>query len=55
MPTLSNIKHEQFAQCVAKGFSASAAYIAAGYSPSGAAASASRLLAKVIFPRALKS
>ena len=31
MPVLSNQKHERFAQAVAKGLSASAAYVEAGY------------------------
>lgn len=44
MPILPHTKHEQFAQSVAKGMSATEAYISAGYSPAGAAASASRLL-----------
>jgi phage terminase small subunit len=45
MPILAHTKHEQFAQSVAKGISATGAYISAGYSKSGAAAaSASRLL-----------
>src|SRR5450755_3396675 len=45
MPVLAQPKHEQFAQSVAKGISATGAYISAGYSKSGAAAaSASRLL-----------
>ncbi len=44
MAILAHTKHEQFAQSVAKGMSATAAYISAGYSKSGAAASASRLL-----------
>ena len=44
MPILSHTKHEQFAQSVAKGISATAAYISAGYSKAGAAASASRLM-----------
>jgi phage terminase small subunit len=41
---LDNTKHEQFAQSVATGTSATGAYTAAGYSEGGAAASASRLL-----------
>ena len=44
MPILSHTKHEQFAQSVAKGISATGAYISAGYSKAGAAASASRLM-----------
>jgi phage terminase small subunit len=44
MPILAHTKHEQFAQSVAKGISATGAYISAGYSKAGAAASASRLL-----------
>ena len=46
MPVLTHTKHEQFAQSVARGSSASEAYIAAGYSKAGAAASAARLLTK---------
>jgi phage terminase small subunit len=44
MPILAQPKHEQFAQSVAKGISATGAYICAGYSKAGAAASASRLM-----------
>ena len=44
MPILLHTKHEQFAQSVAKGISATGAYISAGYSKAGAAASASRLM-----------
>jgi hypothetical protein len=44
MPVLAHTKHEQFAQSVAKGISATGAYISAGYSKAGAAASASRLM-----------
>src|SRR5450631_1772845 len=44
MPILAQPKHEQFAQSVAKGISATAAYSSAGYSKAGAAASASRLM-----------
>jgi Terminase small subunit len=44
MPVLEKAKYEQFAQNVAKGVSATQAYISAGYSPAGAAASATRLL-----------
>ena len=43
MPLLTNSKHEQFAQLVAKGASATKAYVSAGYSKAGADASASRL------------
>ena len=43
MPVLAHTKHEQFAQSIAKGISATGAYISAGYSKAGAAASASRL------------
>lgn len=45
MPALSNIKWEKFAQGLAKGMTADAAYIAAGYKESRAAAS--RLSANV--------
>jgi phage terminase small subunit len=44
MTILAHTKHEQFAQSVAKGISATGAYISAGYSKAGAAASASRLM-----------
>jgi hypothetical protein len=44
MPILAHTKHEQFARSVAKGISATGAYISAGYSKAGAAASASRLM-----------
>lgn len=44
MPILENPRHEQFAQRVAAGTNARAAYIAAGYSENGAAQSAARLL-----------
>ena len=46
MPILTNTRHEQFAQFVARGISATRAYTSAGYSKAGAAASASRLLTK---------
>ena len=39
MPALKNAKHEAFAQGLAKGLSASEAYVAAGYSESRSAAS----------------
>jgi phage terminase small subunit len=45
MPALQNPKHERFAQELAKGKSASEAYVAAGYSESRSAAS--RLSTKV--------
>jgi len=45
MPTLKNSRHEQFAQLIAVGKSASEAYIHAGFSAKGAKASAHRLLA----------
>ena len=44
MPILSNSKHEQFALAIAKGVSATKAYISAGYSECGAKQSAARLL-----------
>jgi phage terminase small subunit len=44
MAVLENSKHEQFALLVAKGVSASKAYVSAGYSAAGAKVSASRLL-----------
>src|ERR1035437_1572739 len=43
MPVIDNIKHEQFALLVAKGVSATKAYVSAGYSPKGAQQSAARL------------
>ena len=33
MPTLDNARHEAFAQCLAKGMTATEAYIKAGYKP----------------------
>src|SRR5664279_2472092 len=47
MPVLAHTKYEQFAQSIAKGMSATGAYIAVGYSKAGAAASASRLMTNV--------
>lgn len=47
MAVIPNSKHEHFAQLVAKGVSASEAYVSAGYSKAGAKVSASRLLAHV--------
>jgi HAMP domain-containing protein len=44
MPVLPKSKHEHFAQLVAKGVSVTKAYVSAGYSGKGAAASASRML-----------
>jgi hypothetical protein len=44
MVALENSKHEQFAQLVAKGVSASKAYVSVGYSQGGAAQGAARLL-----------
>jgi hypothetical protein len=44
MAVLENSKHEQFALRVAKGVSATKAYVSAGYSAAGAKVSASRLL-----------
>ena len=44
MPVLSNSRRERFVQGVISGATASAAYIAAGYSDNGAAQSAQRLL-----------
>jgi hypothetical protein len=43
MAALANSKHEHFAQAVAKGVSASKAYVSAGYSPNGAKQSAARM------------
>ena len=45
MPVLSSRRHEAFAQSVAKGLSATQAYISAGYAKPGAAQNASRLIA----------
>jgi hypothetical protein len=44
MPVLSNSKREQFALAIAKGVSATKAYISVGYSECGAKQSAARLL-----------
>jgi hypothetical protein len=44
MPLLKNQRHELFAQQIAKGLSATQAYVKAGYSEQGAAQSADRLL-----------
>ena len=44
MPVLSISKHEQFALAIAKGVSATEAYISVGYSECGAKQSAARLL-----------
>ena len=44
MPILTNTGHEQFAQSIVQGSSATEAYTAAGYSEDGATASASRLM-----------
>lgn len=44
MPVLANPKHEQFAQGIALGKTPPEAYVSAGYSKSGAAQSAGRLL-----------
>ena len=46
MPALKNTRHEHFAQGLAKGLNQTQAYIAAGYSKTGAEVSASRLLRK---------
>jgi len=43
MAALANSKHEHFAQAIAKGVSASKAYVSAGYSPKGAKQSAARM------------
>jgi hypothetical protein len=45
MPILKNSKHEKFCQLIAKGSSQTEAYIAVGYSATGAKANASRLIA----------
>jgi hypothetical protein len=44
MAALANSKHEHFAQAIAKGVSASKAYVSAGYSAKGAKQSAARML-----------
>jgi hypothetical protein len=44
MAVLTNSKHEHFAQEVAKGVSATKAYVSAGYSKAGAKQNASRLI-----------
>jgi hypothetical protein len=44
MPILRNARHEAFARALVRGASATAAYIAAGYSGNGAGQSASALL-----------
>jgi hypothetical protein len=46
MNVLDNSKHEQFAQLVAKGVSATKAYISVGYSANGARTGAARLYAR---------
>jgi hypothetical protein len=43
MAVLTNSKHEQFAQAIASGISATKAYISAGYSDKGAKQSAARM------------
>lgn len=44
MPVLTNPRHEQFAQGLLQGLSATRAYVAAGFSEKGAGQSAARLL-----------
>ena len=44
MPVLAQSKHEKFAQLIAKGVSATNAYLSAGYAKVGAAQNASRLI-----------
>jgi hypothetical protein len=44
MAVMERSKHEQFAQLVSKGVSATKAYVSIGYSPKGARQSASRML-----------
>lgn len=46
MPTLDNARHERFAQFVASGMAASAAYVKAGYSEKSATVEPYRLLEK---------
>jgi len=48
MAVLSNGKHEQFAQAVARAISATKAYVSAGYSDKGAKQSASRMLTHAV-------
>ena len=48
MAVLNNIKHERFAQAIAKGTSASKAYVLAGYSAKGARQSSARLLLNAV-------
>jgi hypothetical protein len=47
MPSIDLNKQEQFAQLIAKGVSATKAYVTAGYSPKGAAQGGARLLRNV--------
>ena len=47
MPVLEQNKHEQFAQLILKGVSATKAYVSLGYSPKGAAQGGARLLRNV--------
>jgi hypothetical protein len=48
MPTLPNSKHEHFAELVAKGVSATKAYVAAGYSANGARQSSARMVSTAV-------
>ena len=54
MTTLENPKHEVFAQLVALGKTQVSAYVEAGYSPSGARASSSRLLTNANISRRIE-
>ncbi len=53
--TLSNPKHEKFAQSIARGLSQDKAYVEAGYSENGARASASKLLTNPNILRRVKN
>ena len=47
MPVLENVKHEQFAQLIAKGVKPTKAYTSVGYSRASAASAAARLCLNV--------
>jgi len=48
MAVLTNSKHEQFAQAIAKGVSATKAYVSVGYSEKGAQQSSARMLLNAV-------
>jgi hypothetical protein len=48
MAVLTNSKHEQFAQAIAKGVSATKAYVSVGYSGKGAQQSSARMLLNAV-------